>query len=1757
MQKLYTFLSTFLFLISSVLAVAQPAWNVVVTGSSHTIVIETAINPTINGLGISVGDYIGVFFDQNGTLVCGGKAAWTGNNIALTAYGDDLATPTKDGFAVNEAFNFKIWRASDTQEGNATATYKPLTTPPFSHQGNFADNGLSGLASLTGTISNAPLPLLAPSNLVAIATGATVISLSWLDNSVGETGFEIYMATSATGTFTAMSTTAANSTTAQITGLLPLTTYFFKIKAIRNTANSSDSNIASATTLNIGNTLPTDWAPPTPQASSHTVVIEASINPTIDGVPLQNGSIIGVFYLTQTGYKPAGLVTWAGITATLTVYGDDATTTSIREGMLLNENFIWKIKRQPDNLVVDINPTYVVGTPYTHTNQFANNGLSGLSGLQATTILVSPPSNLVATILSSYQIKLDFQDNSNNEDGFVVFRSTISGQAYSILDTLAANLTTYTDSTGLPDLAYFYKVVALKGNYTSTASNEVSAKLQKSATVSIDNKTAICGDILEVPFRAKDFKKIGGLTFLTEWNSSQLEFLEVIDFRIPNANVLNNFDYTNSSNGSLRFFWDRLPLMDNLTIANDSILFKVKFFVLASNTNSEIKFSTNSSANIVRSGNSSIMEFNGQNGLVAIQPTNHSIRIDSVSSKFICGNAAIKVYYTVSPNFALDNFFTLELSDEFGNFILPTQLVSFDSNISGFVQVVIPSNLPQGNAYRLRMVASHPCYTSPDNGINLTLLNAPNLQSAIEIKKIDVKCFGERTGSAEAFFNCDLPVNRYEWSNGQVGKANGSIGAGTYSVKVFLSPTDYYTASVTITQPDLLAITGEIILVSANSTTNKINLITRGGTQPYSYLWTLPNGSNQTTEDIDNLSAGLHTVLVTDALGCTTTKSFLITVPNPIVINIKKTENPCQNAKVGTANATITGGIAPYTIQWNSGQTTANLTDLANGSYEIKVTDARGISASKTTTIGSPTGTPKLSYTKTIYTFADGIISPMLENVRYGRYSITPNGAVIDSAGKVNLEQSIVNRTYTVRYSTGVAVCDTAKFTFQLVATDSLLVVPIVSLSDCFDSKNGSVRLNISTKALPVKVRWSTGDTTATISNLGYTTSPLTVNVFDANGKKVSLKINLPVPKGSPKISYAKNNYCNTETNPKATIEGLYNYGFASQPQGIVFLDSGTIDLQKSKTGNYNVIVATPAGCIANTTINIFGLPTKQFNNKTIIACSSTVLDAANSNLSNATYRWSTGETTQRITVTKSGTYIVTINSGLCQILDTIKVQISNLVATTKVTHLRGNGSIANGEIDVTNIVGNIGNATIMWADIPSVQRKRTGLKAGIYEFTVKDTLCPRTYKVEIKAPIVLKVTAEKQDDTGCGGANGSITLKITGNGNEKVTIDGKTVTNGYLGGLKAGFYKWTVIDSTDQNQSGDILLASADPLATNLRAFDASCIDDGKVILDTKGGRKPYTYEYTDVVTGTVKTATSNEISGLAVTANEYIFVITDATGCKVVARTRIRKAPIPTLTISDTTTICEGATTSFSVRYKGSVYPYSFSYSANRENFTVNNVMDSSFKVEVSPKIATIYKITRLSYGANCTGTIAAAQAWVKVNPLPVLLNVQATQENCGLKDATILLSEKDVTAGKAPFEFAIQKTGSKDNLNFAKTTRFENLAAGSYEVFVREANSCVYKYPKVVEIQNESCEIEFHKLPNTITPNGDGINDTFVIPNAQFYPEMTLEVQDRVGRVIYKGIYKDWNPNETNETIGVYFYQIVLGNGKTYQRFINVLR
>ena len=133
-----------------------PGWEFSTTTRTHVIAVPLSANPRIHLTPIEPGDFIGVFYNgSDGLPKCGGLTQWDGvANKPVVAFGND-ASIVKNGFSINETFQWKIYSMSMEREFEATVTYDP-TAPKL---GKFFPTGLSALTDIyTGNVFTLSIP---------------------------------------------------------------------------------------------------------------------------------------------------------------------------------------------------------------------------------------------------------------------------------------------------------------------------------------------------------------------------------------------------------------------------------------------------------------------------------------------------------------------------------------------------------------------------------------------------------------------------------------------------------------------------------------------------------------------------------------------------------------------------------------------------------------------------------------------------------------------------------------------------------------------------------------------------------------------------------------------------------------------------------------------------------------------------------------------------------------------------------------------------------------------------------------------------------------------------------------------------------------------------------------------------------------------------------------------------------------------------------------------------------------------------------------------------------------------------------------------------------------------------------------------------------------------------------------------------------------------------------------------------------------
>ncbi len=97
--------------------------------------------------------------------------------------------------------------------------------------------------------------------------------------------------------------------------------------------------------------------------------------------------------------------------------------------------------------------------------------------------------------------------------------------------------------------------------------------------------------------------------------------------------------------------------------------------------------------------------------------------------------------------------------------------------------------------------------------------------------------------------------------------------------------------------------------------------------------------------------------------------------------------------------------------------------------------------------------------------------------------------------------------------------------------------------------------------------------------------------------------------------------------------------------------------------------------------------------------------------------------------------------------------------------------------------------------------------------------------------------------------------------------------------------------------------------------------------------------------------------------------------------------------------------------------------------------------------------------------------------------------------------------------------------------------------YTLTVNDPNGCTFEDSVLIQV------IDSITVPNTFTPNGDGVNDTWQILNIENFPEVKIIVYDRWGQEVYKTIgytpAKRWNGTNGGKQLpaSTYYYVISL--------------
>lgn len=553
-------------------------------------------------------------------------------------------------------------------------------------------------------------------------------------------------------------------------------------------------------------------------------------------------------------------------------------------------------------------------------------------------------------------------------------------------------------------------------------------------------------------------------------------------------------------------------------------------------------------------------------------------------------------------------------------------------------------------------------------------------------------------------------------------------------------------------------------------------------------------------------STTTYTLIGEDANGCVNDTTVTVTVNPPINFS------PNNPTICSGTSATITAtGAVTYTWFNMSGTqidtgATITVTPPSTTSYVVEGTDINGCIGSDTITVTVNPFLPLTVPNDTSICLGSSLVltassSGIGVNYTWTGTSMTPASGIGASI--------TVNPVPAGTYTYNVVASDTNNCTSSdqvLVTVNGLPTVTApASQSVCIGSSvnlTASGAVNYSWFILPSGNNIGTGTPLSVSPNSSTSYSVIGI---DGNGCSSSAFTSIIVH-NLPNAFAGNDAAICFGGNTTLTANGGITFSW-DPPTGLSNIAISNPTASPTVTTNYSVFVTDANGCkdvdtltVTVNTINVVA----NANNGLICFGSNTVL--LSSPAGGQSYVWTantapTGLSNPNIqnpTATPTTTTIYSVHvtdvNG-CIGTDTALVTVDRVQATRTITSPSGCG-INDGAVNLT-VTNGVGPYTYSWSN-GQVTEDISNLAAGNYTVTITDSKgCTGTLVANVSNTSAISLDGSiVQDVTTCGGADGSVTLNITGaSGSETYSwSNGATTPN--ISGLTAGDYDLTITDA-------------------------------------------------------------------------------------------------------------------------------------------------------------------------------------------------------------------------------------------------------------------------------------------------------------------------------------------------------------------------
>ena len=388
---------------------------------------------------------------------------------------------------------------------------------------------------------------------------------------------------------------------------------------------------------------------------------------------------------------------------------------------------------------------------------------------------------------------------------------------------------------------------------------------------------------------------------------------------------------------------------------------------------------------------------------------------------------------------------------------------------------------------------------------------------SITCNSTNVTTNGGSNGTASVSASDGTSPYTYAWDSGETTASISGKTAGAYTVTVTDNNGCTAACISTINEP------GCNLTATANN--NQTNVSCNGGSDgattavasgnigAVTYSWS--NG--ETTATISNLTAGDYTVTITETPTCTAVAMVTITQPTAMSLTCDKTDVTTNGGSDGTASVSAIGGTSPYTYSWGSSETTLSISNKAAGAYTVTVTDNNGCTAACISTINEPgcnlSATANNNQTNVSCNGgSDGATTAVASgNIGAVTY-LWGNGATTATISNLTAGDYTVTITETPTCTAVASVTITQPTVLSLTCSKTDVTTN--------GGSDGTASVSAIGGTSPYTYAWSSGETTASISN--KTSGTYTVTVTDNNGCTAACGSTINEPGVSPDLSLTK-----------------------------------------------------------------------------------------------------------------------------------------------------------------------------------------------------------------------------------------------------------------------------------------------------------------------------------------------------------------------------------------------------------------------------------------------------------------------------------------------------------------------------------------------------------------------------------------------------------------------------------------------------------